>query len=337
MVTYYYAWRGGPNLRGEPGSPEFVRSYEEAHRTRRKPDRAIFKSIITEFQISKAFTEGLRSRTQSDYLKCIRKIEDAFGDLPVAALNDPRVTLDFIKWRNAMASPRQADYAFTVLMRIISWARGAGLTTYRPPERIERRYYGDRSDLIWEDARHIGPFMSVAPEPLQWALTLAAETGLRQGDILTLPWTAYDPMPTEHGPLGWVRTVPSKSKTRRCPKGRPVAIPITRRLRALLDRLIASRKGPIILTNARGVPWQGNKFRKAWEHIAKKAGIVDRTFNDLRGTAVTRLSEAECTPQEIRPITGHTLVSIYRILERYCARTDALAGNAIIKLERHRG
>ena len=113
--------------------------------------------------------------------------------------------------------------------------------------------------------------------------------------------------------------------TRRCPKGRPVAITATRRLRALLDSLL--RRGPIILTNAYGRPWQANAFRKAWSHVAKKAGIEDRTFNDLRGTAVTRLSEAGCTPQEIRPITGHTLASIYRILERYCARTDKIAAH----------
>jgi hypothetical protein len=29
--TYWYAWRGGPRLRGEPGSPEFITSYHEAH------------------------------------------------------------------------------------------------------------------------------------------------------------------------------------------------------------------------------------------------------------------------------------------------------------------
>jgi len=47
--------------------------------------------------------------------------------------------------------------------------------------------------------------------------------------------------------------------------------------------------------------------------------------------------EAGSTPQETRPITGHTLESIYRILERYCARTGKLAGAAIVKLEKHRG
>ncbi len=30
---YYYAWRGGPRLRGEPGSPDFMASYNEAIET----------------------------------------------------------------------------------------------------------------------------------------------------------------------------------------------------------------------------------------------------------------------------------------------------------------
>jgi len=29
--TYYYAWRGGPRLRGELGSAEFIASYNEAN------------------------------------------------------------------------------------------------------------------------------------------------------------------------------------------------------------------------------------------------------------------------------------------------------------------
>ena len=27
--TYWYAWRGGPRLRGKPGTPEFIASYNE--------------------------------------------------------------------------------------------------------------------------------------------------------------------------------------------------------------------------------------------------------------------------------------------------------------------
>ena len=33
--AYWYAWRGGPRLSGEPGSPEFIASYNEAIEQRR--------------------------------------------------------------------------------------------------------------------------------------------------------------------------------------------------------------------------------------------------------------------------------------------------------------
>jgi hypothetical protein len=63
---------------------------------------------------------------------------------------------------------------------------------------------------------------------------------------------------------------------------------------------------------------------------------VDIRFNDLRGTAVTRSSEAGCSLQEIAVITGWTLQNVNRILERYLKRTDKLASLAMAKLERSR-
>jgi hypothetical protein len=191
-ITYYYARRGGPGLVGEPGSPEFIASYYAAIQSRREPDCSTFHSFIAGYKASQDFL-GLSPRSQSDYFKQIKKIETKFGDLPLAALDDPRVTLEFRQWRDSMAkSPRQADYGWTILMRLLSWARANGLTTYRPPERIERLYHADHSEKIWEE-HHIAAFMAVASEPLQQrALVLALETGQRQGDVLTLPWSAYD-------------------------------------------------------------------------------------------------------------------------------------------------
>jgi integrase len=315
-VTYYYAWRGGPRLAGEPGSPEFLTSYEAAHRSCRTPDSSVFQSVIVAYRTSAEFAV-LRERTKADYLKQIAKIEADFGDLPLDALDDPRVTRDFLDWRGGMASsPRQADYAWTVLMRLISWARERGLTTYRPPERVARLYHADRSEKIWSE-QHVASFMAAAPMPLQRALVLALETGQRQGDLLVLPWSAYDGT--------WIRLRQAKT-------GRKVNVPATRYLRAVLDN--TPRTSLVILTNARGLPWHPNAFRKAWGAASRKAGLIDLTFHDLRGTAVTRLSEAECTPQEIATITGHSLRDVGAILDKYSARTDKLAIAAISKLER---
>jgi hypothetical protein len=48
---------------------------------------------------------------------------------------------------------------------------------------------------------------------------------------------------------------------------------------------------------------------------------------------VTLLSEASCTPQQIATITGHSLKTVHRILERYLARTRGLAEQAIFNFE----
>ena len=172
---------------------------------------------------------------------------------------------------------------------------GQGLTTYRPPERVERLYHADRADRIWIE-EDVAAFLTLAPETLQRALVLALETGQRQGDLLVLPWSAFDG--------AWIRLRQSKT-------GRKVSVPVTRRLRTVLDN--APR------TSLSYSP-------TAWTPLAT-------TFHDLRGTAVTRLSEAECTPQEIATITGHSLRDVGAIMDRYSARTDKLAVAAIAKLE----
>ena len=223
----------------------------------------MFKSIIADYLASKDF-DSLRDRTKADYQKQIAKIEPAFGDLPLAALNDPKVTKEFLAWRDGMSSARQADYAWTVLMIVIAWGRSIGVTNYRPPGRIHKLYEADRSDKIWE-VHHIDAFMTVSPEPLKWVLIFAAETAQRQGDLLRLPWSGYD---GQH-----IRLTPSKSITRKKPKGRAVAIPVSPRLRATIESL--PRVSPIMLTNGRGRPWHGNSFRKAWGAATAKADSRD--------------------------------------------------------------
>ena len=212
-----------------------------------------------------------------------------FCRAPARGPEDPRVTREFLDWRDniAVRSLCQADNAWKVLMRVISWARGGGLTTYRPPERIERRlYHADRADKIWTE-EHVAAFMGIAPQYLQRALVLALETGQRQADLLALPWSSYDGQ--------WIRLRQHKT-------GRRVNVPVTRRLRAVLET--TPRLSPVILTNSYGRSWLQRSFQGAWKKTCRRAGIVDRTFHDTRGTTVTRLAEAGCTPQGNRHHNG---------------------------------
>jgi hypothetical protein len=59
LRTYWYAWKGGPSLRGEPGTPEFTASYNEACARKVIPPSGTLLSILQAFQLSEAFTGSL--------------------------------------------------------------------------------------------------------------------------------------------------------------------------------------------------------------------------------------------------------------------------------------
>jgi integrase len=321
--TYWYAWRGGPRLVGEYGSPEFIASYNAAIATKTVAPEGRLLSLLQGYQQSQDFL-GLRDRTRSDYIKQIAKIEQKFGDAPLKALADPRTRGVFMDWRDELAlkSRRQADYAWTVLALVLAWSKDRGKITINPCERGGRVYHGTRVDKIWtvEDE---AAFLKIAPAQLQVPLLLALWTGQRQGDLLRLPWSAYNGSE--------IRLRQSKSVRR---GGRPVyvAVPVGAPLKAALDAM--PKRSPIILVSSEHTPWTPDGFRSSWQKASRKAGIDTLTFNDLRGTAVTRLALVGCSEAQIATITGHSLNDVKSILDaHYLHRDIDLARAAIHKLE----
>ena len=103
----------------------------------------------------------------------------------------------------------------------------------------------------------------------------------------------------------------------------------------MLDAAAKTKRGTTILTSTDKKAWTSDGFRASWRKACQKAGIIGLTFNDLRGTAVTRLALAGCTEAEIATITGHSLRDIHSILDaHYLHRDPALADSAIRKLEK---
>ena len=58
-------------------------------------------------------------------------------------------------------------------------------------------------------------------------------------------------------------------------------------------------------------------FRASSGKACKAVGVVGVTFNDLRGTAVTRLALVGATETEIATITGHSLRDVRAILDMH--------------------
>lgn len=326
-TVYYYHRASGRRLEGKPGTAEFQASFEEAGRAQRQ-DRALgtVSWLIRQYCESQQWHRLAESTREIGALN-LKACEAKWGTTPLRHVENPKSRAVFLRWHDGLAEsqPRAADNKLAALQRVFSWGHDRGHLALNPIASFERAYRSNRAELIWLP-EHVVAFDKAAGDELRLALLLALHTGQRQGDLLALPWSAYD---------GTAITLRQGKSRRQRQPGRRVWIPATAALREALDA--APRRATTVLTKPDGMAWTKSAFHHAWTAAFGRAGIADDlNFHDLRGTAVTMLSEAGCTPQEIATITGHTLASVNKILEVYLARTRALATSAIVKLEAHR-
>jgi integrase len=187
--------------------------------------------LIAAFKISTEYT-SLADKTRRDYLRYLKTIENEFGTMPLAVVQDRRARGKFKEWRDGMAAnPRTADYAWTVVARVLSVAKDRGLIAVNVCERGGRLYEADRAEIIWQ-AEHIKAFCDVASPELQFALLMALWTGQRQGTLIAIAWSQYD---GTH-----IRLQPNKQ--RRGKKKKRIVIPVGAPLKAVST--LAGRKRP---------------------------------------------------------------------------------------------
>jgi integrase len=286
--AYYYAWRGGPRLRGRPGTPEFVASFNEAIESRRTPDTGRFKSLVTLYKASTDYKK-LADSTRENWAPWLDRIADYFGALRIAQFDRPEKIRPIIRrWRNQWADkPRSADYGMQVLSRVLSYAVDPlGKIASNPCEGIKQLYTGDRSEIIWTDSDISALEKNCSPE-------IAHAVGL-------------------------VVFATGKSRGRR-----EAIIPLSDALRAVLDRI--PKRSTTILTSGRGRPWTPDGFGSSFNKAKHDAGIADKGlhFHDLRGTAATKFYIAGLPIRVIAEILAWSEDQVERIIRRYVGRAAA--------------
>jgi integrase len=182
-----------------------------------------------------------------------------------------------------------------------------GELAVNPCARGGRLYDGTRVDKIWSQ-KQIDAMLAVEGySHLRLPLMIALWTGLHQGDILKLDWSEYD---------GRFLQVNQRKGRRHGHRPKILEVPVAPDLRAELDKEKLDI-GPIC-RSSEGKPWTAAGFRSSWQKAAIAAGVHRKvTFNDFRGTAVTRLFASGVSKKDIGIFTGHRDAEINDILERH--------------------
>lgn len=115
-------------------------------------------------------------------------------------------------------------------------------------------------------------------------VTMAIETGMRKGELLSIRWIDVD---------FDARTV----EILRTKNGHPGTVPLT----PLAIQTLSAMKQAA----ERVFPISDNAVRFAWERMRKRAGIPDLRFHDLRHEGISRLFEAGLNVPEVAMVSGH--------------------------------
>lgn len=310
-ATYYYHRATGARLPA-PDDPTFARQLAAAKPGRGRYPPGTLGALTIAYRQSPEWT-AKKPRTQIKQLHYIRPLEKLHHLL----IRDVK-RAHIMELRDAIAratGPAAANAFAQLAASIFAWARDRGLIEYSPADRIRSIPGGHWP--AWTDEQ-ADAAQAALPEHLRRAVILARYTGQRRGDLIRMPWSAYD------GHAIRVR----QEKT-----GADLVLPVHSVLKAELDQWRRSATSTLILTTAQGVPWQPTHLSNALARGLEVIGLPDRlNVHGLRKLAATAFAEAGCSAHEIAAVTGHRTLAMVALYTA-SARQERLAGAAITKLE----
>jgi len=333
------AWRQGEDL-PEHAAPSTATA------------RGTLDHVIERYQRHWRFAR-LKPSTRKGYAEKMRVLaawggEDPVGSITAASISEFYEAMYFADDAcTVLRTPAKANAVIRMLHIVLEFARRPmGLIDDNPADRpgligIEA------PGIIWPRAA-IAPFVAAADangaHSIGTAVILNEWLGQRQGDILTLPRDLC-----QAG--GFVLTQAKTNARVKLPLS--VVPALEARVKAEIsrqdDKALAGMT--LLLDETTGLPYKRDHFQKRfaairaifaaahpsfdmdWETAEGEERLETRRlcFFHLRHTAVTRLSEAECTPQLIASITGHSIKTVETITDRYLVRTADLARTAFEK------
>jgi integrase len=334
---YVYAWRGGPCVHKVAGASrprldrEVVAKIHLALEGKYRVDPATLLSLIRKWRSenpdrpSSPEWARLAPGTKKTWGAALDLIEERWGKTPISIWNDARMIAKVVEWRDSRAStPRSADIGITVLRALLAYGRLQGMVAINVAENIPTLYRnGQRADIVWteeEISRFAEAARAMKADYVLDGLRLAALTGLRRQDLVTVTWAHV-------GEFAIVKKALKQSAGKR----QTATMPRIPALDALLADLRQRHRKPgveTLLINSYGEPWTGDGLSHAFNRIRDAAKVVHvdsdtgkvskKHLHDVRGTFCTRLLvEGGLSDQEAAGIMGWAVDRVASIRRMY--------------------
>lgn len=265
-VCYYFSLRGRKgtgfwkDVRPVPKVPGFFKAYAAAMAKAAPKRNAVMTDSVVDAFISSAEFHVLKPRTQSDYRRWAMRFAEEFKDDPIAMFEDAASRGEVNQWRsNWNYSPKQYDYAGTVVTHILNWARESGKIAEHNCS-FAKVYRSDRSGVVWTPDQ-VEAVKDRAPDWVARILITACETGMRPGDLIRLSKAHVEATPGG-------RRIRIKTNKR----GKSAFVPASQAMAEIIDGTPQDRL--LILTNAGGGPLTEHRASEGVRQWRNKAGLT---------------------------------------------------------------
>lgn len=268
--------------------------------------------LIHEYRTSPDFRD-LAVKTCRGYEPHLAWLHDGFGDLKPAEIDARWVQ----RLKTKMAdTPHQGNARITVVRLLYGWGRRHGLAPAVNPAAGFRRLKTTLRDQVWAPDE-IARFVVSARPSQRLAVLLGLFTLQREGDLIRMPWSAYDGRRIE---------------LRQRKTGRLISARAHAELKAALDTT-PRQAVTVLVSEATGQPYGEHHFRHSFARERDSIGIrAELQFRDLRRTGAVLLSRRGATPQQIAALGGWGISQTTKILETYVPVDAAMADEAVAKM-----
>lgn len=269
--------------------------------------------LIDEYRASSDF-QDLAAKTRKGYEAHLTWLRDGFGDLIPAEIDARFIQKLKTKMR---ATPYQANARVAVIRLLYSFGRRHGLAPDVNPAAGFRRVKVKPRHQVWT-ADEIARFLASARPSMRLAFLLGLFTLQREGDLIRLPWSAYDGLRIE---------------LRQQKTGKLISARAHSELKTTLDA--TSRKATTILVSeATGRPYDEHHFRHVFGREREAAGIrTELQFRDLRRTGAVILGRRGESTLRISALGGWSISQTAKILETYVPLDAEMADAAVASFE----
>lgn len=326
--------RGFPRIElpvnGDPASPEFQAAYHAALRGN-KPGEMVaaitarggtgsIKDALDQYFNSATFRDDYSTSTQA-LRRTILKVfaNPPHGNLPFAQMDRSYIE----RW---LESARTKGVKRTRLLAIrpwLQWAKDvAHLIEVNATDGIKVKAKDSQGHHTWTD-EEIAQYRAhhVIGTKARLALELLLAVAARSGDGISLG--------RQHVKDGWLAFTQEKNRRRKPIK---VEIPMPDELAAAIAACPGPAEALTFLTTEWGRPFGKKGFNTWFRNQVAVAGLPDVCVpHGLRKAACRIMAEHDCTPHEIKAVSGHRTL---KEVERYTAAADnrRLAARAKVKI-----